>query len=283
MHYVAKKAVPKNRPSVTIATISLFVILNVLYQYEFTLSEFIIHFNYYKDKEFNISSIYFTESEANEFKHNLDKDKIMQRTSNCDLYFSELFSNIYNLPANDSYQQELWSTIPQPVPKLAISYVIHDNVGLFEILFHINFRPHHTYCIYIDSKTSEDTQTVFKSILKCYQATFQNIIIVNNSKPIYWGGYSQLDATLTCLERLMKHSKDWKYFMNMAGTELPMIDIDEFAVKIANAKIPYSVQSRLEPKWTPIRWTYVNKEEFIEYGYNNINLLKSPFKIVFGT
>ena len=261
-----RKLPQRKRLVVTIISLLLLVLLNILYQNEFKLSEFNLHF-YFED-QFDIRSIHLTESEANIFKYNLEKDQIMQRTSKCELYFTKLFSVIYNLPINDSYHQELWRSISKPVPKMAISYVVHDNVGLFELLFHINFRPHHTYCIYIDSKTSEDIQTVFKSILQCYQANFQNIIIVNNTNPIYWGGYSQLNATLTCLRMLSKKSKDWKYFMNMAGTELPMVDIDEFAMKITHAKIPYSVQSRLEPKWIPIRWTYKNKEEFNEYGYS---------------
>ena len=37
--------------------------------------------------------------------------------------------------------------------KLAFTIVAHDQLGLFEILLHLIFRPYNAYCIYVGSNT----------------------------------------------------------------------------------------------------------------------------------
>ena len=88
----------------------------------------------------------------------------------------------------------------------------HNNPGLFEILFHVMFRPYNNYCIIIDPKSSTVLKLTLKSIIKCYQETFPktNIIIANWTLPIYYfttTGYSSLNADLTCLELLYRSSR----------------------------------------------------------------------------
>ena len=91
---------------------------------------------------------------------------------------------------------------------------------MFEILFHVMFRPYNSYCIIIDPKSSEEIKLAFRSVLTCYQEAFPktNIIIVNWTIPImYQGGsnvwatggtgYSSLNADLTCLELQYKTSR----------------------------------------------------------------------------
>ena len=98
--------------------------------------------------------------------------------------------------------------------------MIHDQPGLFEILFHVMFRPYNSYCIVIDPKSAEEIKLAFQSVLKCYQERFSqtNIILVDWTIPItYQGGsdawatggtgYSSLNADLTCLELLYNLSK----------------------------------------------------------------------------
>ena len=160
--------------------------------------------------------------------------------------------------------------------------------GLFEILFHLIFRPYHSYCIYIDPKTSEDLQKAFRSILKCYQEVFINttIIIVSGTQPIFHGGFSLLNADLTCLELLYHSSRyllqknfikliisfleifkyfdfsNWDYFINMAGTELPLHDIDIFLNTIKTKNIPVIIESELaDSHRINERWGYVHNDE----------------------
>ena len=109
----------------------------------------------------------------------------------------------------DDYIKSAKNYSEENITKLAISFVIHNNPGLFEIIFHLLFRPYNDYCIVIDEKVDLETKISFSSIIKCYQEIFPdtNIIIVNWTKPIYWGGYSILNADLTCLELLYNSSR----------------------------------------------------------------------------
>ena len=93
--------------------------------------------------------------------------------------------------------------------RLALSFVVHGQPGLFEILLHLMFRPWHSYCIYIDAKTREKTRKAFQSIVNCYQEIFPwtNIFLVQSPEKISWGTYSLLNADLTCLEQLLSVDK----------------------------------------------------------------------------
>lgn len=95
------------------------------------------------------------------------------------------------------------------IAKLALAFVVHDQPGLFEILFHLTFRPYNDYCIYIDAKTSKEIKRAFENIVNCYQEIFPstNIILIKDTHQISWGTYSLLDADLTCLQKLIESDR----------------------------------------------------------------------------
>ena len=49
----------------------------------------------------------------------------------------------------------------------------------------------------------------------------------------------------------------WSYYLNMAGSEFPMHDLDDFFSKI---KIPFSIESYASPGRKIERWTYKYNE-----------------------
>ena len=166
-------------------------------------------------------------TEAELFEEELNIKQIMKRTENFDnYYFIALADMIYKKPHGipngivDDYIKSAKNYSEENITKLAISFVIHNNPGLFEIIFHLLFRPYNDYCIVIDEKVDLETKNSFKSIVKCYQEIFPdtNIIIANWTKPIYWGGYSILDADLTCLELLYNSSRYCLYIFNSQCT-----------------------------------------------------------------
>ena len=138
-----------------------------------------------------------------EFEEHMEKSNILYRTSNCDSYFSRLFSVIYNYEKQINVSDLLQSFV-NGTPKVAVSYVIHDQPELFEILFHLTFKPFNSYCIYMDPKSTKEFQNLIFHILNCYQTNFPNtkIIIPQLRVPINWGGYSLFQADLQCLEDL---------------------------------------------------------------------------------
>ena len=155
-------------------------------------------------------------TEVELFKEDLDTKQIKERTHICKhSYFKKLANVIYKKPSwyihNGviNYINSAKNYSEKDVTKLAISFVIHNNPGLFEVIFHLLFRPYNDYCIVIDEKTILETKNSFKSIINCYQEIFPdtNIIIANWTNPIYWGGYSILNADLTCLELLYNSSR----------------------------------------------------------------------------
>ena len=93
--------------------------------------------------------------------------------------------------------------------KMAFSYVVHKNPGLFEILLHLTFRPYNSYCIYIDLKASEDIKKAYQSLVDCYQSHFPKTTIFVFPQPaeVYWGHYTLLNADLRCLEALYERNR----------------------------------------------------------------------------
>ena len=138
-----------------------------------------------------------------EIEEQMEKSNIFHRTSNCDSYFSRLFSVIYNYEKQINVS-DLFQSFGNGTPKVAVSYVIHDQPELFEILFHLTFKPFNSYCIYMDPKSTKEFQNLIFHILNCYQTNFPktNIIIPQLRVPINWGGYSLFQADLQCLEDL---------------------------------------------------------------------------------
>ena len=84
------------------------------------------------------------------------------------------------------------------------------------------FRPHNAYCIHVDPKANELFLRTVKQILYCYNNKFPegNIFRSSQSVPVYWGHYSIVEAELICLTDLMDLDHNWKYAVNMAGSEL---------------------------------------------------------------
>ena len=155
---------------------------------------------------------WITKKDSEIFKKNFKNiQKVLKRSENCDNYFESLASAIFPISSYQSlnisgyYNLKSYS---ESSPKLAISYLIHSNPGLFEILFHLMFRPQNSYCIAIDPKSSAKYQECFHSVIKCYQEKFPNTkIFIIQDDPIYYLGYSILNADLNCLEILYNSSR----------------------------------------------------------------------------
>ena len=120
--------------------------------------------------------------EAQVFKEKLEVEHILKRSQNCSNYFETLAALIYKLPPDQLIDVKKYKNSKQNYAKsnsMAVSYVIHNNPGLFEILFHVMFRPYNNYCIIIDPKSSKMLKLTLKSIIKCYQETFPKTNIIH--------------------------------------------------------------------------------------------------------
>ena len=84
-------------------------------------------------------------------------------------------------------------------------------------------------------KNYENAKSALKSLVNCYQEKFyssekeegsKRLFIHDESEPIFWGHSNILKADLSCLKQLLINDQDsrdpWKYFLNLAGSELPL-------------------------------------------------------------
>jgi len=207
---------------------------------------------------------------ALQFKHDLDVENILKRTANCSKYLHTLQDVIFPEKGQNFTQGPIFKE--NVSTRLAFSYLVHDNPGIFEILLHLTFRPHNSYCIYIDLKTEDEIKNAFSKIKDCYVELFPetNIFIISEEN-ISWGTYSLLNADLTCLEALIKSKSNWDYYINLAGTELPIMDVDVFAKKLGTSKINYSIFTHFEPTLKNDRFKYsiqlIEQKELSDHRY----------------
>ena len=55
--------------------------------------------------------------------------------------------------------------------KLAFTFVVHHQVGLFEVLLKLMFRPYNAYCIYVGSNTNERISSAIRKLGKIFSLT----------------------------------------------------------------------------------------------------------------
>ena len=95
-----------------------------------------------------------------------------------------------------------------------------------------------SHCVHIDPSAPLKTRRALEGIIRCYQEKFPQANIFPAEFPIkvYWG-MNILEADLICMRQLLKLDREWKYFLNPASTEMPLMTIEETVnVLMANGK-----------------------------------------------
>ena len=159
----------------------------------------------------------------------LNVQSILDRSSNCSSYF-EVIKRLPDVPSEDL------------VP-LAFSHLIHQQPSIFEALMATFYHPLNAHCIYLDNKTKPEIRQAILSIVNCYQTRYskakENIFVLNFTQPIQWGTFSIVQAEVECLELLLNQYLNWKYYINLAGSELPIKTLKEVSEVLT--KYPSSI------------------------------------------
>ena len=201
------------------------------------------------------------QSDYIKFKQALSLENSIKRTSNCPTYFESLKSVIFQ----SNFKGPVEFTFPpeESVPaKLAYSYVAHDypGPGQFEILLHSTFRPYNSYCIYLDYRANKTITEAFHNLIDCYKHHFPDTTIFMYPHPaeVYWAHYSLLNADLRCLEGLYLSDDKWDYYVNLAGSELPVESVETLAERLTQAKINILVESVIvnTTNWRERSWLF---------------------------
>ena len=160
------------------------------------------------------------------FQEFFKDETIIERTRNCDNYFNEI--PVLNLLDDD---QKFSNEFP-----LAFSHLLNHEIGVFEAFLAVNFRPSDRHCIYIDKKAESKVTDAVQGLVKCYHEKFfsdlsveernRKLFVYDWTNPVIWGHISVLEGDLACLRQLLSEDQNnpnpWKYYFNLAGSELPL-------------------------------------------------------------
>ncbi len=130
-----------------------------------------------------------------------------------------------------------WPRVP-----LAFSVVAHDNLAVLTRLLRLLFRPRHAFCMHVDSNAPRQFRDAVSRLVDCYRfglclqllischqrgGGFSHRTLYPGAKmllkfgEVHWGHISLLDADLGCLRSLLAEFGGWKFYANLAGSELP--------------------------------------------------------------
>ena len=103
---------------------------------------------------------------------------------------------------------------------LAFAMNIHDSAQQVIRLLKTIYRPHNTYCIHYDEKSSPHFKGVFDNIAKC----LPNVVIPREIVSVNRGWHTVVDAQMNCFKQLLSIHKQypWQYVITLCGKELPL-------------------------------------------------------------
>ena len=63
-----------------------------------------------------------------------------------------------------------------------------------------------------------------RKLTNCYISHYgEHNIVMMPPMPLVWGHSSLLEADLNCLSKMLEESGSWKYYVNIAGSEYPLM------------------------------------------------------------
>ena len=133
-----------------------------------------------------------------------------------DFSYLEMASNCSNFIKQRQFNRHPIKKEEKDFP-LAFSILMHSNVEQVERMLRAIYRPHNVYCIHVDAKSASSIHMAMQAITKC----LPNVFMASRTIPVHWAEFSVLEAELICLNDLWQH-KQWKYYINLAGTEFPL-------------------------------------------------------------
>jgi len=142
---------------------------------------------------------------------------------------------------------------------LAFSLIAHRDASQLSKLISAIFRPWNSYCLQLDSKADPKFIKLMTKLVQCYNTVYPNATIFLSERQIsvVWEHISLLEGDLACLEQLEKRNSEWKYFVNVAGSEYPLITNHQLVEKLAAVKNRIGFVHSMFP-WAGVesRWKY---------------------------
>lgn len=131
-----------------------------------------------------------------------------------------MIKNSVNMQTHSATPQILSHTIEEySLPKVRIAYfiMVHHRPEALKALLEKIYTRDQFYLIHIDRKASSETTEAIQD----YVIQYPNVYILE-SMNIVSGGFSIIQAELNAIEFLLNASKNWDYFINLSGEDLPL-------------------------------------------------------------
>ncbi|KAK6170304.1 hypothetical protein SNE40_018724 [Patella caerulea] len=116
----------------------------------------------------------------------------------------------------NGYDDKVVTKLEEDFP-LAFGIRLHKSPGQMEQILRIIYRPHNFYCIHVDNGSDIRVFNSLRSVARC----FDNVVVLSQIRTVY-ATIRLVEADLLCMKEAMKSTIQWKYFLNMAGQELPL-------------------------------------------------------------
>lgn len=142
----------------------------------------------------------------------LTNGELIQLKDEASLFFSS-FTNDCSLFTRSVTVSSEELTFP-----LAFTILIHSNLDQFDFLLQTIYRRHNYYCIHVDSKAPLSLYQAIQDRSRCVP----NIYFPEKRVNVTWGHFTVLEAEHLCQKELLKQSKVWKYYFNLANSDIPL-------------------------------------------------------------
>jgi len=117
---------------------------------------------------------------------------------------------------------------------LAFNILAHRDADQVAGLLRAIYRPHNVYCIHVDALSSGDFQSAVRHLAAC----FHNVRLASRLESIVYGGFSRLQADITCMKDNLHSGVHWKYLINTAAQAFPLKTVEEMVqVRCVNESV----------------------------------------------
>jgi hypothetical protein len=136
--------------------------------------------------------------------------------------------------------------------RLAYFLMLHNNPAQVRWLTRAISNPHDLFCVHIDRRTPASVRQEFLGMMEgCGN------LIVLPSRFMAWGGWNLAAIEAAAIRALVAHSSDWSYFINLSGTDYPLMHREDMVSELRDQadanyvtlldfdKTPPHVRSRL--------------------------------------
>ena len=146
------------------------------------------------------------------------------------------YQDSFNCPKMLKYfTGNLYTTKLERTFPIAFNLLVHNDLQQVVRLLRFLYRPHNTYCVHPDKKSSLKYTTFFRNLASC----LGNVIVPESLVDVHWGEYTIMEAQMLCLKELVSRrayqseATKWRYVINLCGKELPMATNHEMVSKLA--------------------------------------------------